>query len=261
MKVFIMTDMEGISGICRCSQVMPNGENYAEGRKYMTWDINACVQGCIEGGAKRIVVRDGHCAGFNVIWEELDENAEYILGRTPEERFGKPDEFDAAILLGYHAMAGTRRATLEHSYSSSEWQNLWMNGKKVGEFGLDAAIFGEHGLPVIMTSGDDKLCKEAKGLIKNIVADQVKEGIHCEGAKLLPMKTAHKKIREGAAAAVRNYKNIKPLKVQYPVKLRLELVSRQEIPFHNPFAKIIDGRTYEIEADSVETAFTRLLIK
>lgn len=259
MKIYIFSDMEGISGICRKSQVMSGEAHYAEGRKFMTHDINACIQGCIDGGATEILVRDGHASGFNVLWDELDERAEYIMGSGGTQRFTGIEGSDGLILLGYHAMAGTLRGILEHTFSSTSWQTCWMNGKVVGEFAIDAAIAGDYGVPVIMTSGDDKLCAEAKPLIKDLVTVQVKKGFGTEGGIMLPMKTAHQKIREGAAKAVKNCGKAKPYKVKTPVTFRLELVERQQPPFRRSGVKFIDGRTYEVTGSTAEEAFFKLI--
>lgn len=258
MNIFVSVDMEGISGICRCSQVNPNGEHHPAARKLMTWDVNACVEGCVQGGAERIVVRDAHCSGFNFIWDELDPRAEYIQGDSGLERFPDIASVDGLILLGYHAMAGTREAVLEHTMSSASWQHFWINGKLSGELAIDAAIAGEHDVPVIMTSGDDKLCAEARNFIPDIVAVEVKKGLGCEGAQLLPKEIAHNRITDGAAEAVRKCKSIAPYKVDHPVTLRLELVSRRKVPQKRSGVKVIDGRTYEVAAETFEAAFNML---
>ncbi|MCF6176384.1 MAG: M55 family metallopeptidase [Victivallaceae bacterium] len=99
--------MEGISGILRKSQVMGNEAHYQEGRRYLTADANACIEGCFAGGATKVVVRDAHCTGYNFIWDQLDPRAEYVQGMPPIERISDIDSFDGVILLGYHAMAGT----------------------------------------------------------------------------------------------------------------------------------------------------------
>ena len=101
MNVFVMVDMEGISGICRRSQVTQEGEHYQAGRRYLTLDVNACVDGCFAGGAKKVVVRDAHSCGYHFIWEELDSRAEYIQGATLMERIPEIESFDGLILLGY----------------------------------------------------------------------------------------------------------------------------------------------------------------
>ncbi len=253
MNILIMTDMEGISGICRKSQVMNSEPDYQQGRKLMTMDINACVKGCLAGGAKRVIVRDAHCTGFNVIWEELEPGAEYVQG-TSEERLPYIDSTDGVILLGYHAMAGTEGGVLEHTMSSMGWQNFWMNGQKVGEIAIDAGIAGDHDVPVIMVSGDDFTCAEASKLLKGVVTVQVKRGLGAQGACLLTKEKAHDLIFKGAAEAVKNCRKAKPYKVKKPVVMRLELVSRGVLPSVHRGVKRIDGRTYEVTADSVEKA-------
>jgi len=252
MNIFVMVDMEGISGICRSSQVKQEGEHYQVGRRYLTFDVNACVDGCFSGGAKKVVVRDAHSCGYHFIWEELDQRAEYIQGTSAIERMPNIESFDGLILLGYHAMAGTPQAILEHTMSSKSWQNFWMNGEKCGEVAIDAGIAGDHGVPTIMVSGDDKVCKEALKFIKGVLTVQVKKGLDVEGGILLPKEQAHKLIHGNAAKAVTMCKKIKPYKVKSPVTMRLELVSRGKIPVTHKHVKVIDGHTYEVVGPNVE---------
>ena len=101
----IFCDMEGISGIVFKSFVTNDSDRYAEGQRYLMGDLNACIQGCIEGGAGRITVQDIHSQCNNVIWGDLHERAECILGNPP--RFEGIEAYDGLILLGYHAKAGT----------------------------------------------------------------------------------------------------------------------------------------------------------
>lgn len=257
MNIFVMVDMEGISGIVRASQVMPDGADYQASRKYLVWDVNACVDGCFVGGARKVVVVDAHAQGFNFHWEDLDPRAEYIQG-VSGERMPGIDAFNGLILLGYHAMAGTQRAILEHTMSSRGWQNFWINGVKSGELAIDAAVAGDHGVPTIMVSGDDKLCAEAKRFLKRVVTAQVKVGLDCEGGQVLAKEAAQKLIREGAAEAVRNCKKFKPYRIKPPVTMRLELVSRGRVPVKRPHVKLIDGRTYEVTGRTVEEALNLL---
>ncbi|MCD6365635.1 MAG: M55 family metallopeptidase [Planctomycetes bacterium] len=258
MKIFVMVDMEGISGIFRSSQVMSDGEHYQTGRKYMTWDVNACVEGCFAGGATKVVVRDAHSRSGNFIWHELDSRGEYVIGRSPRERMPGIAGFDGLILLGYHAMAGTPYAILEHTWSSKGWQNFWMNGVKCGEIAIDAGIAGDHGVPTIMVSGDDKLRKETRKFLPGAVTVQVKKGLGIQGGQMLSMERAHALITEGAAKAVAKCSKIKPFKVKSPVRMRLEVVSRGNVPANRPDVKVIDGRTYEVTAPSVEEALKAL---
>lgn len=260
MKVFIMVDIEGISGIINSAQGLPGNPDYNEGRRYMTWDVNACVEGCIAGGASEIVVRDAHYMGRNLIWEELFPKAEYLIGKMGKSRMPGVADCDAVILLGYHSMAGTPGGILEHTMSPEGWQNFWVNGRLHGEFGIDAALAGCHDKPVIMVSGDDKVCAEAESFVPGIFKAQVKSGLTRFGGRLLSKDAAHELIRTKAAEAVKNYKNIKPYKVPGPVTMRLELVSWHDVPSaeDKPYMKIIDGRTFEVTGDTFDQAWYRL---
>ncbi|HBE03054.1 MAG TPA: hypothetical protein DC049_11365 [Spirochaetia bacterium] len=191
------------------------------------------------------------------MWEELDARARVIRGSSPK-RIPEIETCDGLILLGYHAMAGTPEAVLEHTMDSRHWQNFWINGEKAGEVAIDAAIAGNYRVPVIMVSGDDKVCAEACKLIKNIITVEVKKGLACEGAILLSMEKAHAVITEGAKKAVKSIGSIMPYQPLSPVTLRLELVSRGIIPREYPQVKIIDGRTYEVTAANVEEALKLL---
>jgi D-amino peptidase len=261
MNVFVMVDMEGISGVCRRGHVTRGDALYADGRRYMTWDVNACVEGCFRGGADGVVVRECHGDGYpSAIWEELDSRAEYVLGESGRERMAGLTDADALILLGYHAMAGTPEAILEHTMSSSSWQNFWLNGRRTGEIGMDAAIAGDHGIPTIMVSGDDKACAEAEEFIPGVVTACVKFGLSVEGGRLLSAEEAHALITEKAAEAVGKAGRIQPVRLEPPIVARLERFSRGRLPVRGdrPYVKIIDGRTYEVTAETVEEAVHRL---
>jgi D-amino peptidase len=156
-KVYVSTDMEGCSGITSSEQVASD-----EGKQLMAGDMNACIEGCFAAGATEVVVRDHHGGGRNVNPESIDQRAKLIQGETPEKRFKDIEDSVAMIFLGYHAKALTPGGTLAHSYSSASIQGMWLNGREVGEIGVDAAIAAEYKVPVVMVSGDDKACGEAR---------------------------------------------------------------------------------------------------
>jgi D-amino peptidase len=256
-----MVDAEGISGIHDREQVMPNGSRYQEGRELMVNDINACVAGCKDAGANKVYVRDAHSSGTNIVWSKLTSLADYyIIGYTGQDRYPGLEDCDGVILLGYHAMAGTPGAILEHTMSSAAVQNYWINGMKAGETAVDAGIVGDKGKPVIMVTGDDKVCKEARELMPNVVTAEVKKGITWKGGMLLPSEKAYKLIREKAKEAVAGLAHQKPLVFDKPIRLRAELTERSllPLPYSKPYMKIIDGRTYEVEGATMEEALFRL---
>ena len=261
MRVMIEVDMEGISGIVLPQQVQRDERLYEEARRFMTWDANACVEGCFRGGATEVTVWDAHGRGFNLLWAEADARAQYVQGSSDLGRLHDIGKYDALILLGFHAQAGERAAVLDHTMSSAAWQNFWINGKKAGELAIDAGIAGDEGVPVIMVSGDDKVCAEARRWIKGVRTAQVKVGYSSFGGRLLSREAAHQLITDTAEDACRGHRKAKPLVHAKPVRMRLELVERQRPPetaSRKPYLRIIDGRTYEVTGSTTREALSRL---
>lgn len=255
MKIYIFADLEGISGVSGSSFVTADGARYATGCKYLTRDVNICAKACLEAGADEVIVRDGHGGGNSIIWENLIPGVKLMQGASPRVRFAGLEGCDAVILLGYHAMAGTPQALMEHSYSSKHIQNIWFNGEKIGEFGIDTMIAGEHGLPVIMTSGCDKLCKEAKEFSPEVVTCQVKESTAQQGCIMLSPADSEKLLREKTLEAIAAFKagKIKPLTAEN-VTFRFEFMERME----PQAADLVAPRTVEVTDGSVEKAFHRM---
>jgi len=259
MKIYIFSDMEGISGICSSEFVCFDRPLYATGRRYMLNDINACVRGCFKAGADEVLVRDGHSSGLNISWSELDPRVELVQGNSGDTRFPGIEGSDALILLGYHAMAGTAAAVLEHTFDSKSIQNMWLNGEKVGEFAFDAAIAAEHGVPTIMVSGDDKACAEALAwLPSGLTACQVKEGLSTQGAKLLPQEKALALIESKTCEAISKLRtgSIKPKVLQKPFVIRKEMLERLN-PGRN--GVMLDARTVELSGDNLEKTFFAII--
>ena len=178
MKIYIAVDMEGISGIYSPEYVLKDGRHYAAGQRLMTADVNAAVRGAFDGGADQVIVADVHGGSGNILVEALDPRALLIAGTCGPCRFPFLDqEVDGMFLLGYHAMAGTLHANLEHTMTSKSWHCCRVNEKPYGELGIDAEIAAESGVPVVMVSGDDKLCLEAKNWLGNVEAATVKQGL------------------------------------------------------------------------------------
>ncbi len=261
VNIYIMVDIEGISGVYSPEQVLPDGRRFREGREYMTADINACIAACKEAGVEKVYVRDCHGSSESVIYEKLSALADYcICGNTGDRRFPGLEDCDGVILLGYHAMAGTTGGILEHTMSSKRIQNYYINGKKAGEVAIDAAIIGDYGKPVIMVSGDDKVCREAKQLLPWIADAEVKKGITWQGGILLPQEKAHAVLIQAVKDAIARFGEMKPYVLERPIRFTVECTERSVMPsqYAKPYIKIIDGRTYEITADTMEEALFRV---
>jgi len=204
MKILIAADMEGISGVTNWDQVTPGHFEYSRFRRIMTADVNAAIEGAFSAGADQVVVTDGHADGTNILIEELDGRARLNAGNSSPFSMvqGIDGGVDGVMFVGYHACAGSKNAILDHTYSSKTVANLWLNEKLVGETGLNAALCAHFNAPVIMISGDQTVCGEAKELLGSLEFAVVKQASGRMSAECLPLAIARDKICEAAARAV-----------------------------------------------------------
>jgi len=231
MKVYIITDMEGVDCVVQWRQTGIEGLDdpmYQCARHLLTAEVNAAVDGAVKGGASEVLVVDGHGANsaYNLIPEELSGEAHYVLG-SPWDRYlpSFDDTFDMVFMVGQHAMAGTKLGVLDHTMSSKNWVNAHINGVKVGEIGFVAFFAGDYDVPVTFLSGDLAACKEAEALIgESIVTAAVKTGLSRNSARCLAPQAARERIRQGAREAISKGRTVKPLLSKSPVEVVVELL-------------------------------------
>jgi D-amino peptidase len=258
MKIFISADIEGIGGVVRGEQSSRDSADYAHARKLMTAEVNSAIQGAFDGGATEVVVTDAHSIGLNLISDDVDERARLILG-TPR-RLGMMEGVDlgcdAAFFIGYHAAAGTAQGIIAHSYRRRVAE-IRLNGRKVGEFGFNAALAGHYHVPVVLISGDEAVCAEAQAMVSEILTAPVKKGLGAYSASCLHPKQAQKLIYQSANQAVSIVKQSVPVAVSRPVTLEVRFTTASAIDrcLRLPGAELRDGTTLRYEARNVLDAF------
>jgi len=263
MKIYILTDLEGVGGVVNRTQTRPGDAAYEKACERLTLEVNAAIQGAIDGGATEILVLDGHGANSacNLVYEKLHDGAQYIMGVPWVEYLQSLDgSFGGLFQIGAHAMAGTPGAILEHTMSSETWVEMQINGRPTGEIGLCAAVAGHFDVPFVLVSGDDKACREAAEVVPSVECAVVKEGISRHCAKLLPMPVVHRLIREKAKAAMGKARDIPPVRVDSPVEIQIEyfrndLVDRIK---ERDGVRKIGGRTVLYAGDNIIEAFNRV---
>ena len=243
MRVYISIDMEGVAGVVHESQTDPLtpafAAEYARFRRLMTAEANAAVEGALAAGATKILVNDSHWFMRNVLAEELHQAAELVSG-DPKPRSmvqGIEGGFDAALFIGYHARAGTPNAILDHTYAD-RIHDVRLNGKAVGELGLNAAFAGTHGVPVALVSGDAALAAEAKDLLgQGVVTVVVKHAVSRHAAQSVAPVVACRMIREEVAGALK--RSHAPFVPGTPIALEVDFA----LTIHADMAELCPGAT------------------
>ena len=205
MRIFIVTDLEGVAGVDTFYvQTSPDGPGYARSCRLLTAEVNAAVAGFLAGGASDVIVWDGHGPGA-VVFEELHPQARLLAGRPcPPKRVWERTfaEADGIAFVGQHAMAGTPGASLAHTMNSRTVEQYTLDGRPIGEFGLWAHFAGAYGVPVFFLSGDDAACREAEALVTGIVTAVTKEGFAANYALSLSKERSRSLIRQRSELAL-----------------------------------------------------------
>jgi D-amino peptidase len=224
LKVLISADMEGVGGVSTWQvQADPSGREYAKFRHQMTQEVNMAVIGAQASGAGEVIVADSHGDGQNIDLEELNPAARLVRAfpRPLGMMQGIDNTFDAVIFIGYHASAGQPSAVLAHTMSSRRVAEIQLNGRVASEALFNAAIAGEFGVPVVFLSGDQTICEEARREIGPIETAAVKQATGFYSATMLNLRDVRQQIFEGVKRAVARRAELKPLKLEHPVKMEI----------------------------------------
>jgi D-amino peptidase len=262
MKLLIAADMEGITGVTRIEHTQSTHPEYQRFRRLMTADVNAAIKGAAAAGVEDILVADGHGAATNILIEELDPRAHLNSGSPSPFAMlqGIEAGIDAVFFIGYHARMGTANAILDHTWSSANVSNVWLNGKLVGEVGLNSAVCGHFGASVILVSGDQAVSAEAQDFIPGIETAIVKIASGRHSAECFPLEATQAIIREAAGRAVERFlagKAPMPVKTIRPVSIDLEFIysDMADKAVMMPSVTRVDGRRIEIHAADMPGAY------
>ena len=252
MDVYVVVDMEGISGIVNQQQVSLGESEFQEGRVLLAGDVNAAVAGAFDAGATRVVASDFHDSQRNFPIEQMDPRAEYEVpvGNILPALNG---EFAALVVVGMHAKSGTPRAFLEHTVDP-DWHRYTIDQVEHGEFAMLAFAAAALGVPCVFVSGDQAAIDEARQVVPGIEGVAVKEGLARGWCRSLAPAVAHPRIRDGVAHALNRRTEIAPPALHFPATIRIEFnrCSGADAYAGRGDLRRIDGFSIEWIADGVD---------
>jgi D-amino peptidase len=253
MRVYISVDMEGVAGVVHEDQTDPidprHAGEYNRFRRLMTGEANAAIEGALAAGADRILVNDSHWWMRNLLPDEVHPAAELVSGATKARSMMEGIElgFDAALFVGYHAMAGTRHAVIDHTYTDRVHEAR-LNGRPVGELAINAALAGTYDVPVALVSGDQALASEARAFLgPSVETVVVKEAVGRFAARSVAPVEACNRIRAGVTSALRRAHQ--PFRLSAPIRLEVEF----ELAHMADMAELVPG---SVRTDGRTVAFT-----
>ncbi len=255
LKVYISADMEGVVGAVTNEQLGPSGFEYERFRSFMTLEVNAAIAGARAAGATEIVVSDSHGNGQNLLLELLPQGITVVRSwpRPLMMMQGIDETFDAAIFLGYHSGTHNSAGVRAHTISSARLTDVRLNGQSVPEAGINAAIAGHFGVPVIMISGDDAAVAEAQELIGDIEGAVVKWNYSFHSARTLTPEAAYQVIRDGVTAAIARLDSFQPFVMSRPMTLDVRFKNYRPVEMldYLPIVERTDSHTIRYIAETM----------
>ena len=264
-KVFISADMEGISGISGSDQLSAAGAEYNRSRQLMAGDVNAAIRGARAGGATEIVVNDSHGTMRNLRLEDLEPGARLVSHSFKKSGMMETldESFDGVIFIGYHAQAGTPTGVFAHT-GSGVVRDVRVNGRSLGEGGLNTMVAAWYGVPVVLVTGDDVAVKQVAAVAAGVRTVTVKRAINQRAVELRPLDEVRKEIETAAREAVAGSKKAAPRREgTYAVEVQFNDTAIPEVAANLPGFERPAPDTIAFSADSMPRAYTliRLLYR
>lgn len=244
MNVFILCDLEGISGVTTIEQMERGTDGYERACRALERSLNICADAARAAGAENIYYLDGHGGGGNL---NPDNIVDYCTGVDIAgwEELVVSGKIDCQIELGSHARAGTIGGFLDHTLTSRAWFSYKIGDKEYSEVGIHAAFLGLYDVPVVLVSGDEVACRQAGEYIDGVFTAPVKVASVRNIAH--DYDGADEILRDGVKRALEGYKTVKPHKIALPTDITLTLYRTdmcEEILESTKFdVKRLDART------------------
>ncbi|MEU5048758.1 M55 family metallopeptidase [Streptomyces sp. NPDC021096] len=203
MKILISADMEGATGVTWPGDVLPGASQWERCRHLFTSDVNAAIAGFFDGGADAVLVNEAHWSMRNLLLEQLDERAEMLTGKHKTLSMVEGvqhGDVDGIAFVGYHTGAGTE-GVLAHTYLANSLTGVWVSGARASEGLLNSLVVAEYGVPVVLVTGDDRTCEDAKGYAPEARSVAVKDYVSRYAAVCRPPARTAREIRAAAKAA------------------------------------------------------------
>lgn len=256
MKLWMSADIEGVAGQVHPQDGLPGGPFYGEGRGWMTGEVVAACEAARAAGVDGMTIADGHGLGRNLILEQLPEWVDVVTSWPRPLLIAQGAEtqnYDGAVLLGHHARAGTKGALLAHTIHGARFIKITVNGELASETSLHAAVLGDLGIPVIMVSGDDAYCGQAREILGDVETVVTKHAYGYQSALTVPPKRARTMIAAGMTRAIGRIRDFTPLKTSGPYEVEAVMLRPVEAELYG-YLPFIDHHEGNAITFSTQTA-------
>lgn len=254
MKAFIMTDLEGVSGVNGRSDGIGNRIiNTDVACRLLTEEVNATVEGLVAAGVEEILVVDGHGGSNAISPEGLHPKATLKMiggGVAPVTTIDR--SYDMALHIGTHAMIGVADGFLNHTFNSHAVADMRLNGIRVGEIAIEALIAGYFGVPTVLVSGDRAACREAVAFLEHVETVETKVALSRYSVVNRSPSEVRDELRDTASRAAQRRGDFPLRQMPPPYELEIRLMCpNQADTYEMRGAKRLDHQTVLLESDNL----------
>jgi D-amino peptidase len=255
MRIMISADMEGATGVTWSDDVKPGTEPWQRFRKMFTGDVNAAIAGLFDGGASDILVNEAHSTQRNLLLEDLDGRARMLTGKHKPLSMmqGIDSGLDGVVFLGYHVGAGLD-GVLSHTYLPNSITGVWLDGVHASEGRLNAALAAEHGVPVLLVTGDDLTCVDAAEYAPAAQHVAVKECVSRYAAICLPPRRTAAEIAAAAKTSMASAGRVEPRSAPHRIEIEFDATHLAHAAAVVPTVELVDVRRVGFDAADMTEA-------
>ncbi|MBU2511557.1 M55 family metallopeptidase [bacterium] len=268
MKLFISTDMEGVMGVSSWTEMEPGqkGRECSQSvLRELSWVIDELKQSGINSQIEEILVCDSHSRGENVPFGLFEDERVKLIKGYPRPFYmmhGLDSSYSLALLIGYHAKAGSEKGVMDHTYASSCIYNIRINNNTVGEAEVNAYLAGVSDVPIGLISGDDILEKEMQAFFNpNIPFVRTKEGSGRFAAKMYSPSLIEKEYRKQVRLMLDSYKNLQCKKLEGKIELEIDMITSvmTDALAIVPGIERLNGRTVKYVSDDYRNIYRMII--
>jgi D-amino peptidase len=259
-KAFVSVDLEGLPHVVSRQHLLPGRPLWDEARRIATDVVVKVCEVLRNSGFDEVVVADSHGDMINLEAREFPEYVTLVGGYPrPTSMIAGAEGSDVALMIGYHAGFGTRRAVFDHTFSGAVIRGLEFNGLRFSEYLVNSSALGYLGIPVIFLAGDENLRTEVERYTPWVAFTPMKESLSRYSAKSPALSKVLRDLESGIKEGLRRYSEglTRPLTIETPVTVR---VSFHESGFADiaellPIVRRVDGVTVEYRAQNPLEAY------
>jgi D-amino peptidase len=166
---------------------------------------------------------------------------------------GVDQDIDGVVFLGYHTGAGVD-GVLSHTYLPNQITGVWLDGHHASEGRLNAALAHEHGVPVLLVTGDDLTCVDAKSYAPDAHSVAVKECVSRYAAICKPPAVTATEITTAATASMPRAGRTDPSATPHRIEVEFDAAHLAAATAVIPTVDQLDVRRVGFDADTMTEA-------